>query len=151
SKSYGLDLGFDEFVEEEGEVQLIRRDKPRNPNARGGIERTFERARGWIEQHRDAPFFLFIHTYEAHSPHDRLTFTPGVPVGHFGEVFTIATSRALRDGKIPFDDGDARYLAALYDGGLRKADDEIASFLEFLGRMGLRDRTLVVVTSDHGE
>ena len=102
SKSFGLDLGFDEYFEEEGAVQLVRPDKPHNADARGGIEQTFGRARRWLERHRSDPFFLWIHTYEPHAPHDRSTFTAGLSPAHFGRIFTIETGALLRAARIPF-------------------------------------------------
>ena len=38
-----------------------------------------------------------------------------------------------------------------YDGGIRYADAEIGRFLQALEDRGLRDNTMVIVTSDHGE
>ncbi len=151
SKTFGFDLGFDEYFEEEGAVQLVRPDKPHDPNAKGGIARTFERAKGWIAKHRGDRFFLLVHTYEPHAPHDRATFTPGLPPSHFGEIFTIETGELLRAGRIPFDAADLTYLAALYDGGIHEADKRVGELLDFLGQIGLRDRMLIAVTSDHGE
>lgn len=151
SRVFGFDRGFDEYVEEEGAVQLVRPDKPRNPSPTGGIERTFALARDWIGRHRGERFFLLVHTYEPHAPHDRRAFTPGLPVARFGEIFTIETGALLRSGRIPFDDSDLRYLEALYDGGVHESDRHVGAFLDFLGEIGLSDRTLVAVTSDHGE
>ncbi len=151
SKVLGFGLGFDEYVEEEGVVQLVRPDKPRESAPKGGIANTFRRAKEWLSAHRDKRFFLMIHTYEPHAPHDRLTFARGFPPAHFGKIFTIETGALLHDGRIPFDDDDLRYLAALYDGGVFESDKYVGDFLAFMDQLGLRDRTLVVVTSDHGE
>ncbi len=151
SRAFGFDRGFDEYVEEEGAVQLVRPDKPRSPDPTGGIEKTFALARDWIGRHRGERFFLLVHTYEPHAPHDRRTFTPGLPGARFGDVFSIETGALLRAGRIPFDEADLRYLEALYDGGIHEADRHVGAFLEFLREIGLSDRTLVVVTSDHGE
>ena len=46
---------------------------------------------------------------------------------------------------------EQRYLAALYDGGIRVADREVGKFVLLLDELGIADQTLVVVTSDHGE
>lgn len=151
SKAFGFDRGFDEYYEEEGAVQLVRPDKPRNPNPSGGIDRTFAKAREWLGKHRNEKFFLLVHTYEPHAPHDRPTFTPGLPVPRFGPIFTIETGALLRAGRIPFGEAELRYLEALYDGGVHEADRHVGAFLDFLGEVGLADRTLVAVTSDHGE
>ncbi len=46
---------------------------------------------------------------------------------------------------------DADSASDLYDGGVREADDFVGELLAELERLGLADRTAVVVTSDHGE
>jgi arylsulfatase A-like enzyme len=46
---------------------------------------------------------------------------------------------------------DVEHLRALYDGEIRFTDETIDHLLKMLDRAGLLDRTLVVVTSDHGE
>src|SRR5262249_46810710 len=64
---------------------------------------------------------------------------------------SIETGSLVRAGRIVLDDDDLEFLKALYDGGLRTSDDEIGGLLEHLRTLGLYDRTLVVITSDHGE
>jgi hypothetical protein len=46
---------------------------------------------------------------------------------------------------------DQRALVSLYDGKIRKTDQEVRELLESLNRHGLLERTIVVVTADHGE
>ncbi|MHC4946440.1 MAG: sulfatase-like hydrolase/transferase, partial [Planctomycetota bacterium] len=46
---------------------------------------------------------------------------------------------------------DLEYLKALYDGGIFESDRHVGELLLLLERLGLRDKVLVVVTSDHGE
>jgi arylsulfatase A-like enzyme len=52
---------------------------------------------------------------------------------------------------VTIDDAEVEYIKALYDGGVRHADRYVGEFVMFLEEIGLADRTLVVVTSDHGE
>jgi len=56
SRHFGLDLGFDHFEEEEGNVQLWIEDREPEPDPEGGIEHTFDRARKWLAVHRDERF-----------------------------------------------------------------------------------------------
>src|SRR4030095_10370425 len=42
-------------------------------------------------------------------------------------------------------------LRALYDGQIRYVDDQLGSLFEELRRSGLYDRSLIVVTADHGD
>jgi arylsulfatase A-like enzyme len=147
SRHYGFDLGFLEYFEEEGKIQFINSEKPFNADFTGGIKKTFSMAKEWLTRHRDEKFFLFIHTYEPHAPYTRRTFTEGLEAGKAGmNFFNLA-----RNGKLSLNKQELKYLEALYDGGILESDRHVGSFMTFLEKIGLRDRTLVVVTSDHGE
>jgi arylsulfatase A-like enzyme len=53
--------------------------------------------------------------------------------------------------RVGFDAADVRHLEELYDAGVRQLDAEIGRLLAKLDDLGVTDRTLVVVTADHGE
>ena len=82
-----------------------------------------ERAGPWIERVAGGsrPFFAWVHFYDPHSPYD-----PPPPY-------------------------DARYAKSPYDGEVGYTDEILGRLLVRLDRLKVRDRTLVVVTSDHGE
>ena len=151
SAFFGLDLGFDSFVEEEGPVRLFIDGQARQGSARGGIARTFRLAREWLATNGDENFFLFIHTYEPHVPYTRATFTKGLNPGKVGCPLTLERLPLIREGKLVLDDVDLAYIEALYDGGIAEADRHVGEFVDYLEELGLRDDTLLVVTSDHGE
>jgi len=99
----------------------------------------------------DAPYFLFVHSYETHQPYE---LRPG-----FSEPFVDPTYRgAFEDaavlssrfaGELPAV--EVRRMIDLYDGEIRRLDHFLVRFLERL-RSESRDRkTFVIVTSDHGE
>src|SRR5262249_17093571 len=67
------------------------------------------------------PFFAWIHLYDPHEP-----YTPPEPYR-------------------------SRYAAEPYDGEVAYADAALGGFLGRLRAAGSLDRTLVVITSDHGE
>lgn len=152
SKQYGFDRGFSQYHEQEGKVHL-REDGEvvADETTEGGIEETFRMARRWLARNGDEPFFLFIHTYEPHTPYERRTFTDGLSPGQVGETFSMEKLAPLRMGQLQFDAKDLEYLEALYDGGILEADRHVGAFVDFLEEQGLGDKTLVVVTSDHGE
>jgi arylsulfatase A-like enzyme len=52
---------------------------------------------------------------------------------------------------IVFDDADLRHIEELYDAGIRQLDNELARLLSVLKSRDLLERTLIVITSDHGE
>ena len=151
SRHFGFDRGFSEYYEEEGKVKLNLPGGPKDSTSAGGIENTFRRAGEWIEKHKDEKFFLFIQTYEPHTPYTQRTFTEGLDPGAVGEIFTGETAPLLRSGELAFNDSELEYLEALYDGGIRESDRRVGLFLDFLDAIGLGEQTLVVVTSDHGE
>ncbi|MBI5511170.1 MAG: sulfatase [Deltaproteobacteria bacterium] len=122
--------------------------------------KTFERARAFVRTTSER-YFLFIHTYHVHDPYLpdppwRDAFDPGYAgnieadraalVGSQGADYWLAHDRfwARVDGRLA---ADVRHLAALYDGEIREVDDEIGSLLA----ASQPARTVVVLTSDHGE
>jgi choline-sulfatase len=80
-----------------------------------------DKALGWLGGLQKRPFFAWVHLFDPHAP-----YTPPPP---FRE----------------------RFKASPYDGEVAYADSELARLLQWLSRSGEAQRTLVVVTSDHGE
>jgi len=82
-----------------------------------------QRAGPWIERAAAGarPFFAWVHFYDPHSP-----YAPPPPYA-------------------------ARYAGRPYDGEVAYTDSVLGLLLSRLDRLGIRERTLVVVTSDHGE
>ena len=103
--------------------------------------------RAWIGEHRDEPFFLFVHTYLAHNYR---------PPPDLVARFNLGARRATF---VPLADQDERTPTAeelagivpLYDATVAAADREVGALLDALRDHRLNDRTIVVVTSDHGE
>ncbi len=151
SEHFGLDRGFEAWQESEGPVRLVRAGHRTQDGGEGGIEHTFARARQWLRDHGEQPFFLLIHTYEVHTPYRRPPRGGAAGRGRLGETFEIGDVERVRQGEIELGDTELDYLARLYDGGVAEADRQVGALLADLDLLGLRDRTLVVVTSDHGE
>jgi arylsulfatase A-like enzyme len=154
SHHFGFDRGFSTYADgDEGgprfgagkDVQVVI------PGSEDRIEDTFQQAMDWLENHLDEKFFLYIHTYEPHTPYLRRDFVEGMDPGAVGRTFTPEKLEMLQSGRLAFDQDELDYLKGLYDGGILKCDQHVGELVDFLERTGLRDRTLVVVTSDHGE
>jgi arylsulfatase A-like enzyme len=96
---------------------------------------TVAHALDWLHTHASEPFFLFVHTYQTHDPY----FAPPP----FAEMFAGDDA----DG-VP--NANPRDLAK-YDASVRYTDAIIARLLAEFRSTPLGDRTLLVVTSDHGE
>ena len=119
----------------------------------------------WLGGARHEPFFLFVHYYDVHSkfaglPYEapqpfRDRYCPQPDDGYRGcRDGLCATHRlnAMATGQQPRPDAaELERLRCLYDGGVAYVDQEIGRILEALEREQLADRTLVIVTSDHGE
>jgi arylsulfatase A-like enzyme len=74
----------------------------------------------FLREYRHEPFFLWLHYYDPHSP-----FVPPAP---YSDLFP-----------------DDPYL-----GEVRFVDDQVGRVLDEIQALGLRDQTLVAITSDHG-
>ena len=101
----------------------------------------------------DKPFFLFLHFYDVHTD-----FTPKSEyrerfVGSYSGRLTGSTTQLVkvRDGEETLTDADVRWLREMYDAEIRQLDDLLGRFFTWLDEEKLRDETLFVVTSDHGE
>lgn len=114
--------------------------------------RLVRRATRWMRS-QDGPFFLWLHLGDAHEP----LRVPRALRDVFGRVPRVPKVRRwdyTTSGSDVRSEAFARYRDArvrLYDAAVLAADDGIRELWEALGSMRLRERTVVVVTSDHGE
>jgi arylsulfatase A-like enzyme len=103
------------------------------------------------------PFFLFVNLNIAHMP-----YTPPEEVFHRFASRDWPTARLARlraieggwahfAGALPLDAEDFQILRELYTAEVAIADSLVADLLDAVRRPGALDRTLVIVTSDHGE
>jgi arylsulfatase A-like enzyme len=115
------------------------------------IDRAFLDWLSWQRQ-RDRPFFAFLNYNDAHTPYevpDDSTKGFGIRPESWHERLLlqkwIATDRpptSLRDVQMAND---------LYDDCIAYLDRRLGALLDELGRRGVLDDTVVIVTSDHGE
>jgi arylsulfatase A-like enzyme len=105
---------------------------------------------------KDRPFFLWLHYVNPHAP-----YAPPPP---HDSAFLDASSRGGRrlptvpglHGGIPRQwavPGQDRlgYYVAQYDGEIATVDEEVGRVMDALRNSGAASRTVVVLTSDHGE
>lgn len=111
----------------------------------GGSDPTILSAKKWLAHNRERPFFLFLHLLDPHTPYE--------PLEPYRSMFPRETA-GLENTLWAQQGRSLAALArniALYDGEIAAADAKIGELLDYLDASGLRDRTLVVLTSDHGE
>jgi len=145
--AFGLDRGF--HVYQVGRASIARFDphdfeRALLPSAlrylglirgytyRDGSRQTDDAIR-WIQRYSSAPFFLWVHYFDAHMPYN-LHPEFGRPAYHRDSGFLSRFSRRYR-----------------YDSEIMGVDGEIGRIMSELRDLGLLDRTIVAVVSDHGE
>ncbi|MBW2398178.1 MAG: sulfatase [Deltaproteobacteria bacterium] len=143
SRRWGMDRGFRHYHET---------DRPTLVEKGGSdVEGTFAAASQWLRDNAASPFFMLIHTYEAHIPYRNRDFVGDRVLERIGPSFELALKREIENGEINLTEAEASYIRDLYDSDIRSADRYVGEFVELLAELGLAERTLVVVTSDHGE
>lgn len=133
---FGFDQGFGRYIS----IPALQAADPAWRMGRGWLEDTTpavgDAAIGWLETHGgDGPFLLYLHYLDPHEPY--------LPEPDDAALFDPATYGDLPE--------EHRASAAAYDAEVRGVDRDLGRVLAALERLGLRDRTAVVVTSDHGE
>jgi arylsulfatase A-like enzyme len=94
-----------------------------------------DKAVGWLNKRDGSPFFLFLHYYDPHYPYGSKE-----QLRHNKNILTI-TARPE----------DLERQTRLYASEIEKVDQQIARVIEVLKKKGFYDRTLLIVTADHGE
>jgi arylsulfatase A-like enzyme len=111
-----------------------------------------DRAIAWIEENQEQDFFLYVHLMDTHFPHfmesDARAFLRETG---YSDADLDRFEIEGWDHSFPLGAERRDHLDALYDGSLRYADREVGRLLERLSELGIGERTLVVITSDHGE
>src|SRR5439155_18848611 len=125
---YGFWFGFDRFTERSVE-----------PRDRG--DRTFADGMRYAREHRDRKFFLWLHTYKTHGP-----YTAGE---RYRSLFVSSQATDGAGAEPVGADVPAAHRAEFdeYDRTIREADDLVAGLVAELERLGLLERTLVVLVS----
>lgn len=101
----------------------------------------------WMKKVKEKPFFLFLNYMENHgmnylpSPYSTMFTSPPAP------FFT----QRKETGIPTVEKGQLERFRSWYDNELASLDFQIGALFAKLKNMGIYDRSLVVVTSDHGE
>ncbi|MGC2246228.1 MAG: sulfatase-like hydrolase/transferase, partial [Terriglobales bacterium] len=114
----GFDRGFDLY---DSDFHNPAPGEDRYSSLERRAEDVANRGMGWLSQHHEGPFFLWLHFYDPHDPYD------------------------------PPEPFKSHYASAPYDGEIAYTDSVVGSVLEILTKHGLFENTLIVVAADHGE
>ena len=150
---FGYDRGFEVYLDD---VKF------------GGLDHSVPAAQEWLRENAGSKFFMFLHGYDAHGQYDpaegyRNVFVDEKYKGAMkggkeeqGELRELGLANKFKPGSqgeavLDLHPSDFEFHAALYDEKIQDADARLAGFLATLDELGLAEKTLVVVTADHGE
>jgi arylsulfatase A-like enzyme len=136
SAQFGFARGFERYYEELGEKAS---PAPGATSDAGGmrvtpgfIATTFDRGLAWLRDHTNEQTFLFLHTYEVHSP-----YAPPPAYEHYFPT--------------PADADAPRIDTDLYDREIRYTDAQVGRLVDALDELDPDHHTILIVTADHGE
>jgi arylsulfatase A-like enzyme len=156
---FGFAQGFERFAENE------------YPGLRFKLDALF----AWLDREQPARAFAYIHTGEVHSPYTPPALDPQRESGSDPQSRALVEERAryasldfdpryvgpvdgswenlraIREGRLGLSERDMTHLVALYDRGIAYSDFWLGRLVEGLRQRGLLERTLLVVTADHGD
>ena len=115
--------------------------------------------KAWMAARRlsQTPFLFWYHYLDTHLPYNppNATITtsllPKDDPGAANRLNLVRTSPTIPSRAATFRDTDLPAIRALYDGQFTVFDDWFESLWTFLDQSGLRETTLVILTTDHGE
>ena len=155
------EIAFDEFLS--GLQSRTHLDPTPFPVECQGPYRMVTKAQDWITSLQGSPFFLWLPFAEPHNPYQvpepyYSMFPPDtLPPCRAGEEALAEKGyrwqwlRKMWDVAVP-DYAEQRDRArANYHGMLRLIDDQVERFVAFLDAEGLRENTIIVFLSDHGD
>lgn len=100
---------------------------------------------------KDKPFFLTVFFSTAHFPYAApAPFYAKYTDPSYRGRFKYHKPVGLGD-EAPPDEADVRQVQGLYDGAVAAIDDAVGHVLGTLAALHLDDKTIVIVTADHGE
>jgi hypothetical protein len=161
-RSVGLARGFGEFHETWRRplvVRAIARVATRvlgYKKGRESAECSVGILKRWLlnNDHRGKPYFAFVNLMAAHLPRYPRS---GVGAGKWTkkslariDPVNLVPERYYLP-KFKLNQDELTIMAEIYDGEITYLDAQIGDVMSVLDRTGIRDKTIVIVTSDHGE
>ncbi|MFQ5515361.1 MAG: sulfatase, partial [Myxococcota bacterium] len=145
SRTTGHHRGFDTWTEHTGDA-----------TAYPDIEEMLARVRGWLVAEPRTPFFVYLQPMNVHGPYltpeeSRDDLLGRTPVAGF-QYYDFIMNAVLKGGDR--SRVTSTYLQSLveqYDTAIHYTLTKLAGFFDFLRKRGSYGRSLIILTSDHGE
>jgi arylsulfatase A-like enzyme len=97
----------------------------------------------WRRSTSGRPYFAFLNVFDAHEP-----YAPDAP---YDLLFGAEPPTRAIDPRRVYTPEEVQGLRDAYDGAIAALDAQLARLFDALEHDGSLDRTIVIVTSDHGE
>jgi arylsulfatase A-like enzyme len=154
-RAYGFDRGFDTYENFQRHPSAVIPPPPESRRGSHGDQtapQVVDAALAWLTAAPDdAPFFLFVHLWDAHYDY--------IPPPPFDAMFTGDYAGDLDprnfegNERIRADmpEADLAYVRGLYDGEIRWVDTQLGRLFEAIRARDARAPVLFALTADHGE
>jgi len=109
----------------------------------------FSRAIRWIQHnssHKD--FFLMIDSFDPHEPWDPPRYYVDLYDPNYDGYEYVAPRYGPIEGYLT--EAEFKHVQAMYAGEITMVDKWIGLFIEQIEVMGLMDKTMIIITTDHG-
>ncbi len=144
SGGFGYEDGFDKYYYEKGKF--------------GRMEDSIAQATHWLRANKDKKFFLFLHGYDVHGQctpaggYDYRFVAKDYDGAYTGAELEqeLLREEGLDKGKLDLRPDDVAFWRAVYDEKIQRVDEKFKYFLEDFKKLGLTDKTIFILTSDHG-
>lgn len=160
SRRRGYDKGFDVyeiinapeakpgFLIAKGAKKILTRTRSRKNSA--GLSR---RAKRWLRSRPPGPFFLWLHYVDPHLPYDAHEKYPAkTKPGPMTKILAKDSSSArIRARYYNFGKKDKMFMRERYEGEVRFNDENLLLLFDELKKLGLYDKSVIALSSDHGE
>jgi len=132
SSFFGFNQGFQSYLDE-------KTDTP------GATQAVVDYLR---KMEPNSKHFIYIHVMDPHDP-----YSPPPPYDKLfdPEYKGAVTGENFDEWGANIPDEDKRHVISLYDGEIRSTDDAFGELIQRLRELGIYDRSLIMVTADHGE
>ncbi len=145
---HGLDRGFDFYQDQNFEHKVTGEKKKEKTTSIDYNQRRASEVVKWAEKwlneiERQQPFFLWLHFYDAHRPYD--------PDPDFTPRFQLDPEFTKYLEQNHYQMPDKYDQVNTYDNQLAYLDQNLENFFQYLKAQGLLDKSLIIITADHGE
>ncbi len=112
-----------------------------------------QKAEAFLQKNRRNNFFLWVHYIEPHIPYgDEWALPVPAKAGYSGKLQPGFNDNYLvAAGDLSLSPEDVSYLEYLYDHDLAFLDRQIGGLFEFLRERQLWEKTIIIISADHGE